>query len=59
MRVADMWDTEYKYNGLSLIYSFTPSRSKLICFIIFFFGKPKFTLSIIFLIFISFDHISH
>lgn len=36
MRIADMWDTEYKYNGLSLIYSFTPSRSKLICFIIFF-----------------------
>ena len=39
-----MRDMEYKYNGLSLIYSFIPSRNKLICFIIFF-GKPKFQFS--------------
>ena len=44
IRVAGMRDMEYKYNGLSLIYSFIPSRNKLICFIIFF-GKPKFQFS--------------
>lgn len=58
MRIADMWDTEYKYNGLSLIYSFTPSRSKLICFIIFL--KAQVYLIYNFLdVFISFDAISH